>query len=313
MKNYNPIISVVIPYYNRSSTIKRTIKSVLEQTLSSWEMIIVDDGSEVLERDALFQIVRDFNDNRISVIPNEKNCGGGHARNVGIIESKGEYIAFLDSDDEWYQNKLQLQFELHRDNDEKLISYTKSIIKYGEGSEQQEPIPKIAITPNDKIADYLFVKGGFMPTPSLFGSTKVLQNCLFDTSLSRHQDYDLLLSLESYGCDFKMIDEVLVTIHWEDVGTNAGDRFYCPEVSSKFVKDRISQFSERSSAAFRLNNIFAPIRMKEGLIKALYPGFISDIIAVRLWRVRIFTFVLLIFGSTKPLKFPLKFYNKFLR
>jgi len=313
MKNDKPIISVVIPYYNRSSTIKRTIKSVLEQTLSSWEMIIVDDGSDVLESDALIQIVRDFNDERISIISNEKNSGGGHARNVCIIESQEKYIAFLDSDDEWSQNKLQLQFELHRVNGDKLISYTKSIIKYGDGREQQEPIPKIAITPDDKIADYLFVKGGFMSTPSLFGSTKILQSCLFDTTLSRHQDYDLLLTLESYGCDFIMIDEVLVTIHWEDVGTNAGERFYCPEVSSKFVKDRISQFSKRSAAAFRLNNVFAPIRMKEGLIKAIYPGFISDVITVRLWRVRIFTLVIFVFGSTKPLKFPIKFYNKFLR
>jgi glycosyltransferase involved in cell wall biosynthesis len=306
-------VSVVIPYYNRSNSIKKTLKSVVNQTIEDWEIIIIDDGSETFESKALYKIVSEFNDSRITVILEEKNKGGGHARNVGTLAAKGEYIAFLDSDDEWAPNKLELQLNLHRNEDVKLISYTKSIIKYGTDSSKQDPIPKIAISPVDKISDYLFVKGGFMPTPSLFGSTRVLQKCLFDTSLRRHQDYDLLLTLESYGCSFKMLNEVLVTIHWEDVGTNAGTRFYCPDVSSQFVKDRKSQFSKRAEAAFRLNNVFAPIREREGIKPSLYKEFFADLYRVKLIRVQLFTLTILIFGSIKPLKYPLKIYKKLFR
>lgn len=307
----NNLVSIVIPYFNRSHAIRRAIESVLNQSHNNWELIVIDDGSESRESISLFEYIEDLNDGRILLIPEGQNRGGGHARNVGVLAATGDYIAFLDSDDEWAPNKLELQLKLHKNKGDLLISYTKSIIKYGIGSEMQEPIPEIAINPNDKIADYLFVKGGFMPTPSLFGARSTLQKCLFDTSLRRHQDYDLLLTLESYGCSFKMLNEVLVTIHWEDVGTNAGTRFYCPEVSAKFVEDRKAQFSRRAIAAFRLNNVFAPVRVEEGALKAIYRGFWSDLLIVKHLRTLVFTLTILVFGSTRFLKYTIKLYKRF--
>ena len=95
----NPTVSVIIPTYNRAHLVGRAIKSVLNQTYRDFEIIVVDDGSTDNTKD----IIKEFQkkDKRIKYIPYEKNKGGSAARNTGIKAAKGEYIAFLDSDDEW--------------------------------------------------------------------------------------------------------------------------------------------------------------------------------------------------------------------
>ena len=108
-----------------------------------------------------------------------------------------------------------------------------------------------------------------------------------------------------------MIDEVLVHIHWEDVGTKSGDRFYCPDVSAHFIETRKEFFSNQSAAAFRLNNVFAPLRVKEGLRKSLYKGFWGDLMRVKIWRVRLVSLSLLFFKTTLPLKLLFKLYKFF--
>jgi len=309
MSTINPCVSVVVPFYNRENTIGRTISSVLKQTFEDWELVIVDDGSD--DNNLLVRIVNQFDDSRIQVLFQKQNLGGGAARNIGMLAAKGEYIAFLDSDDEWENNKLEKQVEFHKNKSKHLVSYTKSVIHDGVDKNPQEPLPAQAIEKGEKVADYLFVRGGFMPTPSLFGSRSVFIQCLFDTTLRRHQDYDFLLSLEKKGCEFEMIDEVLVHIHWEDVGTKSGERFYCPDVSAHFIETRNELFSNQAAAAFRLNNVFAPLRVKEGLRKSLYKGFWGDLLRVKIWRIRLVTLSLLFFKTTLPLKLLFKLYKFF--
>lgn len=94
--NYIPLITVVIPLYNGSKYISRSLKSVLNQSFTDFELIIVDDGSI----DDGISIVLSFNDERLRVISQE-NMGVSAARNKGIVEGRGKYFAFLDADDEW--------------------------------------------------------------------------------------------------------------------------------------------------------------------------------------------------------------------
>ena len=89
-----PTISIIIPAYNAESTIKKTIKSVLKQTFGDFEIIVIDDGCT----DRTVEIVRAINDPRIAIF-SYQNGGLPTARNRGIQQAKGEYIAFLDSDD----------------------------------------------------------------------------------------------------------------------------------------------------------------------------------------------------------------------
>jgi FkbM family methyltransferase len=98
--------SIVIPTYNRSSTIARAIKSVLNQTQENWELIIIDDGSN----DSTKDIVSRFRDGRISYYKFTKNKGVNSARNKGAVLAKGNWIGFLDSDDEYMEDSFSVIF-----------------------------------------------------------------------------------------------------------------------------------------------------------------------------------------------------------
>ncbi len=95
MDTDNPLISVILPTYNRGYIVERAIKSVLNQTYKNLELIIVDDGST----DNTEEIVKSIEDKRIIFLKHKKNKGASSARNTGIKNSKGEYISFIDSDD----------------------------------------------------------------------------------------------------------------------------------------------------------------------------------------------------------------------
>ena len=108
------LVSVVIPTYSRNESLSKAIDSVLNQTFKNIEVIIVDDNPADSEwRKVTEQIVAKYRDNnRIRYIQNPKNLGGGMARNVGISHAKGEYIAFLDDDDEYLTEKIQKQLSV---------------------------------------------------------------------------------------------------------------------------------------------------------------------------------------------------------
>ena len=95
------LISIVIPYYNKTNTIHRSVKSVLNQTYSNWELRLIDDAS-VIPLSEIFQI----EDKRIQVLSNEQNLGPGPTRQRGLDIAKGEYGAFLDADDWWDEHFL---------------------------------------------------------------------------------------------------------------------------------------------------------------------------------------------------------------
>jgi len=102
--NQAVIVSVIMPLYNMEAFLKTSIESVLEQTFSNFELIIVDDGST----DNSVQIVCGFSDKRIKYFK-QMNLGVSSARNFGILNAQGKYCAFLDPDDIWLSNKLEIQ------------------------------------------------------------------------------------------------------------------------------------------------------------------------------------------------------------
>lgn len=126
----NDLVSIITPLYNAEKFVSETIESVLNQTYENWEMIIVDDCS----RDSGPEIVREYQkkDKRIKLIQLEKNSGSAFARNKAIEESKGRYIAFLDSDDLWHPEKLEKQISFMKRNDY-AFTFTKYQLMTEEG------------------------------------------------------------------------------------------------------------------------------------------------------------------------------------
>lgn len=113
MSENNPLVSIITPNYNCSRFITETIESVLAQTYTNWEMIIVDDCST----DNSYQISLEYSqkDSRIKVYKNDKNSGAAFSRNSALDIAQGEYIAFLDSDDLWETVKLEKQINFMQD------------------------------------------------------------------------------------------------------------------------------------------------------------------------------------------------------
>lgn len=105
LMNSKPLISIITPLYNCEHLISFTIESILSQTYTNWELIIIDDNST----DNSFFVANSYNDKRISVYKNELNKGVAYTRNLGLEKSKGNFICFLDSDDYWDSKKLELQ------------------------------------------------------------------------------------------------------------------------------------------------------------------------------------------------------------
>ena len=101
------LVSVILPVYNSEKHVSEAIQSVLNQSHLNLELIIVDDAST----DGSLSRIREFDDPRINCIAHEKNLGAGKARNTAIELARGRYIAFIDADDIWLKDKLQLQIE----------------------------------------------------------------------------------------------------------------------------------------------------------------------------------------------------------
>ncbi len=112
-----PLVSVVIPVFNSSKTIGKTIESVVLQTYTNIELILVDDGSTDNSRVLINEIIAKFNSYDIKLVCKE-NGGVSSARNLGIKKSKGEFIAFLDSDDLWDSTKIEIQMDEFDKNSE---------------------------------------------------------------------------------------------------------------------------------------------------------------------------------------------------
>ena len=134
-------MSIITPCYNAERFIAQAIESVLAQTYTDWEMLIVDDCS----KDNTIKIVQQYvdKDERIKLFCLQKNSGAGIARNKSIEEAKGRFIAFLDSDDIWFPNKLETQINFMLDNNYESVcswyEYVDLSLKYC-GVQKMHPI-----------------------------------------------------------------------------------------------------------------------------------------------------------------------------
>ena len=140
------LVSIITPSYNSSKFIKDCVASVFSQTYKNWEMIIVDDCSKDNSKEIISEL--STKDKRIKPIFLEKNVGAAEARNAAIRQSKGKYVAFLDSDDLWNPKKLEKQLSFMYEN-EIAFSYTN----YQFISENGEDLSNIISAPEKMTYD----------------------------------------------------------------------------------------------------------------------------------------------------------------
>jgi glycosyltransferase involved in cell wall biosynthesis len=200
-------VSVIIPTYRRPELLPRAIASVLCQTFEDFELLIVDDASN----DNTDQAVKSIPDKRIRYCRNEINKGGAASRNRGIREAQSSYIAFLDDDDEWLPEKLELQVALLDQSPPEVggiyAGYEKIMSTTGES---------LGITLPTKRGDLsyeLLLSNPLAGTSALLLRKECFEKVgLFDEELPSYQDYDLWIRI-SKAFEFDYVNKVLYRYH----------------------------------------------------------------------------------------------------
>jgi glycosyltransferase involved in cell wall biosynthesis len=189
-----PLISVVIPTFNRPSFIERACNTVINQSYKNIEIIIVDDASNTSYSDAIKNIPFE----NLVYIRRDSNGGGSAARNTGIEAAKGDFIAFLDDDDEWLPQKLEKQIKSLSNNCQaSQCGYTtkhSSQIRV----EKSNVITLEDLRQNNKLAS----------TTGLLCEKKILKDTMFDSNLHRAQDWDIYIRI-AMKTNFAYINEPL--------------------------------------------------------------------------------------------------------
>lgn len=204
-----PLISVVIPTFNRAHCVGNAIESVFAQTFKDFEIIVIDDGSS----DGTIEVLKKFGD-KISVF-RQKNRGVAAARNAGIRAARGKWIAFLDSDDRWYPGKLEWQMVALEKYSGK-VSYTRAIADDGRLFRDIEFISARLYEPDIYFVDNATDAVCFSPRHPMIQTMIVAKELLdkaglFDESFHAAEDIELIFRL-SFLSGFIYIDRPLTTV-----------------------------------------------------------------------------------------------------
>lgn len=195
-------VSVIIPMYNSKDTIKSAIESVLNQTYKEpIEIIVVNDGSKDGCEKIVEKMIINNQTNRTIKLINKPNGGVSSARNRGIKEANGEYIAFLDSDDMWHPQKLELVFEAMKDDSIKFIGHSYTLENNFDKKFNLEKLSKVSFTK-------LLLKN-FAVTPSIIIKKEICE--YFDETMTHTEDHELWLRI-ALKTDVHYLDLPLTTL-----------------------------------------------------------------------------------------------------
>lgn len=197
MSEQSVFFSCIVTCYNREDVIKRSIKSILNQSYQNFEIIVIDDGST----DKSIERINAIKDCRIKLIVHPKNCGQNASINTGIAASVYSYLAFLDSDDEWTSNYLELMAKTYEENPNIDFAYS-NFINGGQ----------LTLEGNHKYAETLHQ--GFLSSMITITAKKEVVEFIgkFDTRYAICQDDDFCFRLAK-NFSFKLINQHLAIIH----------------------------------------------------------------------------------------------------
>lgn len=202
------LVSVIIPNYNRTTTLQRAIRSVLVQTYNKFEVIVVDDCSPKDPQPYL----NELKDDRIKLVRHAENLHGGAARNTGVKEASGQFIAFLDSDDEWLPDHLaQRVAQMSKNPNCQGIYGALQIYRDGKKAEKTPVRP---LKEGEEMLDYLLSGRCKAQTSTLFFRKSAFEKVKFNPSLFQHQDYELNIRFhKNFPDGFCCSSEVTAKLH----------------------------------------------------------------------------------------------------
>ena len=266
-KRKNPLVSVIIPTYNRGWILKETIESVLAQNFTNFELIVVNDGSTDNTQDILNSYKKDI------IVLQQNNKGVSAARNMGIASASGRLIAFLDSDDLWLSKKLSIQIDFFNANPDALICQTEEIwIRNG-----------IRVNPgkrHKKLSGNIFEPSLYLclvsPSAVMIKRSLFENAGMFDETLPACEDYDMWLRV---SCRYPvyLIDIPLIIKrggHSDQLSKSSGLDRYRIQSLKKIIESNLLTENQKAAARKAMQEkctIYANGCLKRGRKeKALY-------------------------------------------
>lgn len=194
------IVSIITPAYNCKKTIKETYESIRAQTFSDWEWIVVDDHS----RDGSFEYIKEITagDNRVIVLRTPQNSGAAVARNLGIGKASGRYIAFLDSDDLWKEEKLSHQIKFMQENNY-FFTFTNYDLLYSNGKIKQHRVK------HDVITYRTLLKSNHIGCLTVIYDSEMLGKVFMPLDCEKREDHGAWLDIVRIGINAYRLDEYL--------------------------------------------------------------------------------------------------------
>jgi glycosyltransferase involved in cell wall biosynthesis len=261
----SPLVTVIIPVFNRAKALSSALRSVAEQTFTDWEVVVVDDASSDESAEAALQVApRD----KVRVIRHAKNLGSSAARNTGISAARGRYVAFLDSDDSWHPEKLRKQVELvERDPDpSNVFCTTQSLVHMAGGRVRVRP--ERAPAAGEDWSEFLYVSDEFAQTNTFFLSRQLAERILFNPNLHGHVDSLFFLEAGALGARYRLIEEPLSIWNHD----SRADRVSLSPSSLQHSRDFLATsgrlFTEKARLAFEVRYL-GPLLFKENPVAAI--------------------------------------------
>jgi glycosyltransferase involved in cell wall biosynthesis len=252
------MISVIVPTAHRSQLVARAVKSALAQSHSNIEVVIVIDGPDPETTRALSAIA----DHRLRLIQNARPLGSAGARNVGVKAARGEWVAFLDDDDEWLEDKLELQLAATSPDGLVIVSCLNYVVT----SLQRYIWPRRVYDNVSPLDEYLFDRRSWFRGDVMLQCSSLLmsrQLCLELMFRPVHDDWDLLLrAAKAEGVAVVTVRQPLVIHHTEDDRESLGASFSW-RTSLDWADTHRFLFSRRAYAGFCLT-IISPQAVKAG-------------------------------------------------
>jgi len=196
-----PRFSIIIPTYNRADSVTNTLESCFTQTFADFEIVVVDDGS----KDNTVEVLKSVEDPRLKIVTQD-NAGPAAARNTGMDNASGEYIAFLDSDDVWYPEFLATAESMLQENSEQIL-YGQIIMDRGVGRYWVKP--DRVINADESIYDYLYVDGMFIQTSTMVMPAKLKETVRWDEAVTFGDNDQFAIDLWQTGTPFALLPKPL--------------------------------------------------------------------------------------------------------
>ncbi len=184
--NDTPLVSVIMPAYNSASFIKDAIQSVQAQTHTNWELFVIDDASTDPTAEVVLKLSK--NDRRIHLIRNSENAGTGNARNKGIKAATGSYISFLDADDFWLPEKLEIQLNFMKEHD-LIMCFSSYLLMNENGKRTGKMVEALPILTYGKLLRSNYVGN----LTGIYNASKIGK--IYSPHLRKRQDWALWLSI----------------------------------------------------------------------------------------------------------------------